>query len=121
MNKLERPPTPDDPSRTPQLPADRPRGQTVAETKSRTGRVVFLITVLALLLGALGIGSWKHYTVAAEAMSTAEEYRDFVPNVRTAPVRASGSTISVIWPATTEAFEQANIYARASGYIWLLD
>ena len=70
-----------------------------------------------LLLGALGIGSWKHYTVAAEAMATAEQYRDFVPNVRTAPVRASGRTMSVIWPATTEAFEQANIYARASGYI----
>jgi RND family efflux transporter MFP subunit len=117
MNTLERPSTPDKPSQTPQLPADRPPGQTVSEAKSRTGRLVFLITVLTLLLGALGIGSWKHYTVAAEAMATAEEYRDFVPNVRTAPVRASAKTMSMIWPATTEAFEQANIYARASGYI----
>jgi Biotin-lipoyl like len=117
MNKLERPPMPDNTSQTPQLPADRLPAQTISEAKSRTGRLVFLITVLVLLLGALGIGSWKHYTVAAEAMATAEEYRDFVPNVRTAPVRASGSTLSVIWPATTEAFEQANIYARASGYI----
>jgi RND family efflux transporter MFP subunit len=117
MNKLERPPMPDNTSQTPQLPADRLPGQTVSEAKSRTGRLVFLITVLVLLLGALGIGSWKYYTVAAEAMATAEEYRDFVPNVRTAPVRASGSTLSVIWPATTEAFEQANLYARASGYI----
>ncbi len=25
--------------------------------------------------------------------------------------------MSVTWPGTTEAFEQANIYARASGYI----
>jgi RND family efflux transporter MFP subunit len=32
-------------------------------------------------------------------------------------VRASGTTMSVNWPATTQAFEQANIYARASGYI----
>src|ERR1700722_960581 len=117
MNELERLPTPDNPSQTRQLPGDRPPGQAVSQAKSRTGRLVFLITVLVLLLGALGIGSWKHYTVAAEAMATAEQYRDFVPNVRTAPVRASGSTISVIWPATTEAFEQANIYARASGYI----
>jgi RND family efflux transporter MFP subunit len=117
MNELERPPTPDNPSQTPQLPADRPPGQAASEAKSRTGRLVFLITVLVLLLGALGIGSWKHYALAAEAMATAEQYRDFVPNVRTAPVRASGSTMSVIWPATTEAFEQANIYARASGYI----
>ena len=117
MNKLDRLPTPDNPSQTPQLPADREPGQAASEAKSRTGRLVFLITVLVLLLGALGIGSWKHYTVAAEAMATAEQYRDFVPNVRTAPVRASGRSMSVIWPATTEAFEQANIYARASGYI----
>src|SRR3984957_14851025 len=117
MNELERLPTPDNPSQTRQLPGDRPPGQAVSQAKSRTGRLVFLITVLVLLLGALGIGSWKHYTVAAEAMATAEQYRDFVPNVRTVPVRASGRTMSVIWPATTEAFEQANIYARASGYI----
>ena len=40
-----------------------------------------------------------------------------MPTVRTAAVRASDSVMSVTWPATTEAFEQANIYARASGYI----
>jgi RND family efflux transporter MFP subunit len=117
MNKLERPLTPNNPAQTPELPGDRSPGQTASQAKSRSGRLVFLITVVVLLLGALGIGSWKHYTVAAEAMATAEQYRDFVPNVRTAPVRASGGTMSVIWPATTEAFEQANIYARASGYI----
>ena len=50
-------------------------------------------------------------------MATAEQRRDFVPSVRTAPVRASAATMSVSWPGTTEAFEQANIYARASGYI----
>jgi RND family efflux transporter MFP subunit len=116
MNKLE-PPTPDNPAQTPQLPGDRPPGQGASETKSRAGRLVFLITVLVLLLGALGIGSWKHYWLAAEAIATAEQHRDFVPNVRTASVRPSGSTMSVIWPATTEAFQQANIYARASGYI----
>ena len=50
-------------------------------------------------------------------MATTEARRDFVPSVRTAAVRASGSIMSVTWPGTTEAFEQANIYARASGYI----
>ena len=34
-----------------------------------------------------------------------------------APVRASASTVSITWPGTTEAFAQANIFARASGYI----
>jgi RND family efflux transporter MFP subunit len=50
-------------------------------------------------------------------METAEQRRDFVPSVRTAPIRSSGATMAVSWPGTTEAYAQANIYARASGYI----
>jgi RND family efflux transporter MFP subunit len=69
------------------------------------------------LIAALGFGFWRHYSLNAEVMATAEARREFVPSVRTAAVRASGSTMSVTWPATTEAFAQANIYARASGYI----
>jgi RND family efflux transporter MFP subunit len=65
----------------------------------------------------LGIGFWQHYSVHAQVIATAEQRQDFVPSVRTAPVKASGSTMSVTWPGTTDAFAQANIYARASGYI----
>jgi RND family efflux transporter MFP subunit len=72
---------------------------------------------LLLLAGALGIGFWQHYSVHAQVIATAEQRQDFVPSVRTAPVKASGSTMSVTWPGTTDAFAQANIYARASGYI----
>ena len=49
MNKLERLPTPDNPSQTQQLPGDRPPGQAVSQAKSRTGRLVFLITVCVLI------------------------------------------------------------------------
>jgi len=83
---------------------------------SNRGRVL-TVGVLLVLCGALLIGFWQHYRLHAQVMATAEQRRDFVPNVRTAPVRASGSTMAVTWPGTTEAFEQANIYARASGYI----
>jgi RND family efflux transporter MFP subunit len=65
----------------------------------------------------LGIGFWQHYRLHAQVMSAAEQRRDFIPTVRAAPVRASASTMSVSWPGTTDAFAQANIYARASGYI----
>jgi RND family efflux transporter MFP subunit len=81
----------------------------------RVGR--FFIGVALLLLVALAIGFWRHYSLHAQVMSTAEQRKDFVPSVRVAAVRASGSTMSVNWPGTTEAFAQANIYARASGYI----
>ena len=70
-----------------------------------------------LLCAALAVGFWQHYALHAQVMATAEQRRDFVPSVRTAAVRASVQQISVTWPGTTEAFEQANLYARASGYI----
>jgi RND family efflux transporter MFP subunit len=84
---------------------------------TRTGRRLLAGGTFVLLCAALGIGSWQHYMLHAQAMATAEQRRDFVPSIRTAPIRASGDTIAVTWPGTTEAFEQANIYTRASGYI----
>ena len=39
------------------------------------------------------------------------------PHVRVAAVRASDGTTTVTLPATTTAFEAANIFARTSGYI----
>jgi RND family efflux transporter MFP subunit len=73
--------------------------------------------VLLLLCGALAVGFWRHYASHAQVTETAEQQRGIVLSVRTAPVRASSSTLSVSWPGTTAAFDQANIYARASGYI----
>jgi RND family efflux transporter MFP subunit len=73
--------------------------------------------VLFVLAGALAYGFWQHYRLHAEVIATADARRDFVPSVRTAAIKASDSVMSVTWPGTTEAFEQANIYARASGYI----
>ena len=86
-------------------------------SKTPRGARVLGGVVLVLLCLALAVGFWRHYSLHAQVMADADARRNFVPSVRTAPVRASGSTMSVTWPATTEAFEQANIYARASGYI----
>lgn len=80
-------------------------------------RHLFGLLVIAVLGGALAWGFWQHYRLHAEVMETAEARRDYVPQVRTAAVKASEPVRSATWPATTEAFEQANIYARASGYI----
>jgi RND family efflux transporter MFP subunit len=117
MNKIERPPAPAGPAEDRELPASREADQSKPQTTSHRGRNILMFSVLLLLIAALGIGFWRHYSLNAEVMATAEARRDFVPSVRTAAVRASASTMSVSWPGTTEAFEQANIYARASGYI----
>jgi RND family efflux transporter MFP subunit len=108
------------------VPKDEPPAETreapkpdvfVPSADARRGSRWFFVGAAVLLIGALAVGFWRHYTLHAQVMSAADARREFVPSVRVAPVRASGSTISVTWPGTTEAFAQANIFARASGYI----
>ena len=89
----------------------------VASKPRRYGGVLLGASVLLLLVGGLGIGGWRHYQAELNAAATAQQIRTFVPNVRVAAVRDSGSKITVSLPATTTAFEAANIFARTSGYI----
>ena len=91
-------------------PATAPAGRS-------NGRLILGLVVLLLLVGALGYGFWQHYTLHAEVIATADQRRDFVPTVRTAAIKASEDFRSATWPGTIEAFAQANLYARASGYI----
>jgi RND family efflux transporter MFP subunit len=100
-----------------QQPLDRRESRPEAPETRSGGRRTLAIVVLFVLAGALAYGFWQHYRLHAEVIATADARRDFVPNVRTAAIKASDSVMSVTWPGTTEAFEQANIYARASGYI----
>ena len=110
-------PLPDNGVPVPEYPVDHQSVQMSTQSKGNAGRTILAFLVIALLAGALGYGLWKHFTLHAEVMATAEARRDFVPMMRTAAVRASDQFRIASWPGTTEAFEQANIYARASGYI----
>jgi RND family efflux transporter MFP subunit len=83
----------------------------------RYGGALLGAGALLLLAGGLGIGGWRHYQADLEAAATAQQTRTFVPEVRVAAVRDSGSRIVVSLPATTTAFEAANIFARTSGYV----
>src|SRR5262245_57543567 len=49
--------------------------------------------------------------------NTAQQHRDFVPNVRVGTVRESGRVLYVTWPGTVLGYVQANIFARATGYV----
>ena len=73
--------------------------------------------MLLLLAGGLGIGGWRHYQAAREVAAMAEQART---PFRTCGSRRSGpaaALMKVSLPATTTAFEAANIFARTSGYI----
>lgn len=78
---------------------------------------LFGLGVFVALSGALCYGAWGYYSRQNAVDEVAEQHRDFVPNVRVATVKASDKTVSVSLPATTLAFAQASIFARASGYI----
>jgi RND family efflux transporter MFP subunit len=81
-----------------------------------TGRLLGL-AVFGVLAAGLTVGAWGYYQKYRGVTETAQQRRDFVPNVRVAAVRASEPVILVTLPATTSAFAAANIYARATGYI----
>ncbi|WP_354211373.1 MULTISPECIES: efflux RND transporter periplasmic adaptor subunit [unclassified Bradyrhizobium] len=78
---------------------------------------MFGSAALLLLAGALAVGGWRHYQAERALAATSEQVRMLVPEVRVAIVRAGDSKIDVTLPATTAAFEAANIFARTSGYV----
>jgi RND family efflux transporter MFP subunit len=97
--------------KTEKAPKDRP------DTSRQWGGLPFAVGAFLLLAGGLAFGASRSYSQQREVMATAEQVRDFVPSVRVATVGASPGNIVVTLPATTAAFADANIYARATGYI----
>jgi RND family efflux transporter MFP subunit len=114
---------PDDPRAPDRQPADLtpPLRSDVAappaDHRSRVGRRLLGFGALLLLAAGLAIGVQQHYRRHLEVAAVAEELRDFVPRIRVAAVQASPDIHKVVLPATTTAFEAANIFARASGYV----
>jgi RND family efflux transporter MFP subunit len=73
--------------------------------------------VFLLFTAALALGVWRHYEQHRQVMDTAQQQADFVPSVRVEAVAQRLGRTHLTLPATTLAFEAANIYARASGYV----
>jgi RND family efflux transporter MFP subunit len=83
----------------------------------RGGGRPILAAVSVLVLCATVVVSCRHYALRAQVMASVERPLEPMLKVRTARVRASPGIMSVRLPAITQAFAQANIFARASGYI----
>src|SRR5712671_3385363 len=119
MNELDAPPALKKPR--PLLPS--PDGDTLEPVpsaparRSGSARLLLGLGVLMLFIGALAFGVWRHYEQHRQVTNTAEQQADFVPNVRVEEVAQRQGKLHVSLPGTTLAFEAANIYARASGYV----
>lgn len=97
---------------------DRPNPEPPpASVRGGAGRWLLGLAVLVLVAGALGFGVWRHYQQQRDVAAIADEQAAFVPSVRVEQVTQRHGTQNVTLPGTTLAFEQADIYARASGYV----
>jgi HlyD family secretion protein len=76
-----------------------------------------LVFVLVPVLALLGLGGYLHWQTYADAAVTQQEQEDFVPRVRTAVAQKVDTPVDLTLPGQTEAFDVANLYPRATGYI----
>jgi RND family efflux transporter MFP subunit len=121
MNDLGQQPRLEGPLQRPQPPApgrDVPESLPGGPTGRRgPGRRLLGLGVLLLFTCALGLGVWRHYQQHRQVMDIAEQQANFVPSVHVDTVAQRFTPVDVTLPATTLGFEEASIYARASGYV----
>jgi HlyD family secretion protein len=76
-----------------------------------------LLYVLVPALSLLGLGGYLHWRTFADAAETQQEQKNFVPQVRTETARKIDAPMELTLPGQTEAFDVANLYPRATGYV----
>ena len=76
--------------------------------------LVFVLVPVVLLLG---LGGYLHWRTYADASETQQQQQDFVPNVRTAVAKREDAPVKLTLPGQTEAFDTANLFPRATGYV----
>jgi RND family efflux transporter MFP subunit len=72
-----------------------------------------LIVVAALV----GFGAWGHAQRRMAALDTLKQQENEVPAVRVSRVGSTAAPRTLDLPGSTEAFDWATVYARATGYI----
>jgi RND family efflux transporter MFP subunit len=85
----------------------------------RRRRIARLLGTVAFggLGAAVAFGAWGHANRHAAAVATLAAMRDAVPVVRTETIRLNNTPREVELPGSTQAFDSAILYARATGYI----
>jgi HlyD family secretion protein len=76
----------------------------------------YLIVAMAVLL-AVAWGAYGRWQRDAAAIETQEQTLNFVPEVRVALVKRQDGPVVLTLPGSVLPFDQARIYARATGYI----
>jgi RND family efflux transporter MFP subunit len=116
MNDLHQPPVQKGPPPAPDRDGASPL-PSAAIGHRRSGRRFLGVGVLVLLVSVLALGVWRHYQQHRQVIGSTEQQANFVPIVRVEKVLPRLGRLHVTLPATTLGFVEANIYARASGYV----
>ena len=105
-----------DPQRT-EDPRHIPSELSYSQQRSRSWRWLLGLAATLPVVAALAFGASQLRANVRQVAAASQSRQDFAPPVHVATIQASPSTMTVSLPATTLAFEAANIYARANGYI----
>ncbi len=100
---------------TPARPAAKPDDQDKEIPPPPRARV--LIYVLVPLALALGYGAYTHWAESARAQDARSQMVNAVPELRTTTAKRDSKPVDLVLPAQTQAFDYANLYARATGFI----
>jgi RND family efflux transporter MFP subunit len=85
------------------------------ERPRRIGLIAF--GALLTVAGLIAYGAWGHAQRRDAALETQKQQQDDVPIVRIARVGTNSAPRVLDLPGSTEAFDYATVYARATGYI----
>ena len=98
---------------------DTPTSEPAAPSHGERPRHLGLIGLAAILFiaGLLGYGAWGHAQRHEAALETEKQQEDAVPTVRVARVVTNNAPRVLDLPGSTEAFDAATVFARATGYI----
>lgn len=76
-----------------------------------------IFAALVVVAGLIAWGVYGHWRTNSQATQTQQQTTDMVPTVRVATAKREDAPIDTVLPGQTEAFQIANIYAGATGYI----
>ena len=79
-------------------------------------RMPLLVAGVAVV-AMLGWGAWGHYQRSARAAETQRQTNGFVPTVQVAQAKREDGPVPFTLPGTVSAFDQATLFARATGYV----
>src|SRR5260370_431383 len=109
-----RPRQPQAPQQWPEIPEPLPHP---SGPRAAAGRRLLGVAVFGVIVAMLAFGVWQHFQQHRDGAAAAEQEATFAPSVRVERVTQRQGRIHLSLPGTTLAFEQADIFARTTGYV----